>query len=90
MTEEQEIQEGFNAGYLIGKYRPELMQQLSGSLEEAKSPFVEGFAKGGEQAKGERLIDRSKGISKLRQFSKGKIPKPTKQKGKDKGKGLEK
>ena len=90
MSEEKEIQEGFNAGYLIAKYRPELMVQLEDSLKVVKSPFVVGFNKGGEQAMSERRIDRSKGILKLKEFSKDKIPKPIKDKGKDMDKGFEK
>lgn len=89
MSEEKEIQEGFNAGYLIGKYRPELMEQLENSLKEVKSSFIEGFTKGSEQAMGERQINRSKGVSKLRHFSKSKIPKPTKKKEKNQDKGFE-
>ncbi|MCG8328656.1 MAG: hypothetical protein MI974_13270 [Chitinophagales bacterium] len=90
MSEEKEIQEGFNAGYLIARYRPELMEQLGDSLKEVKSSFVEGFSKGGVQAMWEREADRSKGILKLKQFSKVEIIKPTKSRGKDQDKGIEK
>ncbi|NET36487.1 MAG: hypothetical protein F6K19_31400, partial [Cyanothece sp. SIO1E1] len=43
MDADQEILEGFNAGYIIEKHRPELAKQLVAAVEGVEVPFVEGF-----------------------------------------------
>ncbi len=79
--ESKEITEGFNAGYLIEKHRPELTQQLVKSIEGVELPFIEGFVAGSQEYAKERT--RSKIISKLRDSA--GIPKPLTPKDKDKG-----
>ncbi len=88
MDNGNEITEGFNAGYLIEKHRPELAQQLTKNLEGVEIPFIEGFVAGSKEYAKERI--QSKVISKLRETSKGRIPRPTKDKERgDKGKEFE-
>ena len=86
--ESKEITEGFNAGYMIEKHRPELAQQLVKSVEGVELPFIEGFVAGSQEYAKERT--RSKIISKLRDAA--KIPKlpPLKDRDmKDKDKGFD-
>lgn len=68
----QEILEGFNAGYVIEKHRPELAQQLVTAVEGVELPFMEGFVAGSQEYAKERT--QSKTIAKLREISKGMTP----------------
>ncbi len=86
MDEEKDILEGFNAGYIIEKHRPELAKQLVSAVEGVELPFVEGFVAGSQEYTKERT--QMKTISKLREASKSRIPRPTKDKD-DKDKGFE-
>lgn len=88
MEHDQDLIEGFNAGYIIEKHRPELAKQLVGGLEGVDVPFAEGFVAGSNQSLKDRERIKSKTISKLKSFSKDRIPKPTKSKDKD-DKGFE-
>lgn len=87
MDADQEILEGFNAGYIIEKHRPELAKQLLAAVEGVEVPFVEGFVAGSQEYAKERT--QMKTISKLREASKSRIPRPTKDKEKDKGFDME-
>lgn len=78
MVNDKELIEGFNAGYIIEKHRPELAKQLVEGLDGMEVPFVEGFIAGNSQSLKERERTRSKTISKLKGFAKDKIPRPTK------------
>lgn len=81
MDGSKEITEGFNAGYLIEKHRPELAQQLVKSVEGVELPFVEGFVAGSQEYAKERT--RSKIISKLRESSGISKPPISKKKDRD-------
>lgn len=81
MDTDQEILEGFNAGYIIERHRPELAKQLVAAVEGVEVPFVEGFIAGSQEYAKERVQART--IAKLRGESRGSIPFPTKQKDKD-------
>lgn len=81
MDDSKEITEGFNAGYLIEKHRPELAQHLTKNLEGVELPFIEGFVAGSQEYAKERT--RSKIISKLRDSAGKSIPYPQKEKGRD-------
>lgn len=83
MSEEKDLVEGFNAGYIIEKHRPELAKQLLSAVDGVELPFVEGFVAGSQEYAKERT--RMKTISKLRDSSRGRLPRPTKDKDKDKG-----
>lgn len=86
MDEGKEILEGFNAGYVIEKHRPELAKQLVSAVEGVELPFVEGFVAGSQEYTKERT--QMKTISKLREASKGSMPFPSRDKD-DPEKGFE-
>ena len=86
MDESKEITEGFNAGYLIEKHRPELALKLVKSVEGVELPFIEGFVAGSQEYAKERT--QAKVISKLRETSKGRITNPKKDRSRD-DKGFE-
>ncbi|PHN04344.1 hypothetical protein [Flavilitoribacter nigricans] len=87
MDADKELLEGFNAGYIIEKYRPALSKQLVAAVQGVDLPFVEGFVAGTQEYTKERTQSRT--IAKLRETSKG-IPRPTKSKDRDeKDKGFE-
>jgi len=81
MDKQHEIVEGFNAGYLVEKYRPELAKQLVKNLEGVDEPFSEGFVAGSKEYSRER--SRGKLLTKLRKDFGGKKDSPAKDKGKD-------
>lgn len=78
MDAEKDIVEGFNAGYLIEKYKPELARELVKSLSDVELPFAEGFVSGSKEYSKER------GRSKLRKGYKIHPPSKFKDKGMDK------
>ena len=84
MDTDQEILEGFNAGYIIEKHRPELAKQLVAAVEGVEVPFVEGFVAGSQEYAKERV--QAKTIAKLREASRGSTPFLVKQKDKDRSK----
>ncbi|PHN05097.1 hypothetical protein [Flavilitoribacter nigricans] len=87
MDTDQELLEGFNAGYLIEKHRPALSKQLVAAVEGVELPFVEGFLAGTQEYAKERT--QSKTIAKLKEASKG-IPRPIRNKDRDdKDRGFE-
>ncbi len=87
MDEDKEILEGFNAGYLIEKHRPELAKQLVKAVEGVELPFITGFVAGTQEYTRERT---SKVISKLRENISLQKPDPFKDKDRDdKDKGFE-
>lgn len=89
MANQDEIAEGFNAGYTLEKYRPELTQQLLKATQGVDLPFFEGFQAGSKEMERERAFSKSKGIAKLKEFSKD-IPRPTQNRSKDaKDKGFD-
>jgi len=79
MAEQDQLLEGFNAGYVLEKHRPELAQQISQAVETVEEEFFQGFVAGSQQYAKERT--QSKTIGKLRDTAR-QIPRPT-QKGKD-------
>ena len=86
MTEAEKDQlEGFNAGYIIEKHRPELAQQLVEGLNGVDEPFIEGFLAGSQEFAKEREVIKSKTISKLKGYGKGSISR----RAKDRDKGID-
>ena len=77
MDEGKEIQEGFNAGYILEQYRPQLTKAIIDGVKEGNSPFLEGFKAGSQEYMKER--GKSKFLGKLRGASTPKLP------GKDRG-----
>ncbi|MCI5083739.1 MAG: hypothetical protein MRY78_18725 [Saprospiraceae bacterium] len=82
MDEGKEVLEGFNAGYLIEKHRPELAKQLVSAVDGVDMPFIQGFVEGSKEYSKER--NRSKIINKLKETSK-EISSSKTLKNKDKG-----
>ncbi|MEM6628834.1 MAG: hypothetical protein AAF694_04145 [Bacteroidota bacterium] len=88
MEKEDRILEGFNAGYTIQQYEPELMQTLQKDLENSNDPYIRGFLAGAKEYRIEKEMDRSnlfpgldEGIS--RDFQEKGIDKGAKDKGID-------
>jgi len=81
MDEGKELLEGFNAGYLIEKYRPTLAKQLANAVEGVELPFAEGFIAGSEEYSKERI--QAKTIAKLREASEGSMLFSSRDKDKD-------
>ena len=81
MDEGKELLDGFNAGYVIRKHRPELSRKLVVAVERSDIPFIEGFIAGTEEYAKER--SRNKIINKLRDISQRQPKAPSK--GKSKG-----
>lgn len=69
MDADKDLLEGFNAGYIIEKHRPELSKQLVSAVEGVELPFIEGLVAGAQEYTKERT--QSKTIAKLREASKG-------------------
>ncbi|NET35906.1 MAG: hypothetical protein F6K19_28410 [Cyanothece sp. SIO1E1] len=59
MEASDKIAKGFNAGYLLQKFEPELAKILLPSLEGVESPFFEGFADGAKHCVIEQEIEKS-------------------------------
>ena len=92
MAVDQELLDGFNAGYIIEQYRPALAQKLIESIEVVDHPFFQGLKEGSKEYVRERELSLSKGTSKLKKFG-NDIPRPTQRREKDnkeKGFDLEK
>jgi hypothetical protein len=80
MTEQQQIQKGFNQGYLIAKHKPELFQTLSNSLKkETSNLYTKSFLNGGKQFQieknKEKQLNKSKEPLKQKQPTKNIISK---------------
>ncbi|MEO1261732.1 MAG: hypothetical protein AAFZ15_23210 [Bacteroidota bacterium] len=81
MTEEQQIQKGFNAGYLIAKHRPDLAEKMQNGFVDKGIPYALGFIAGTKEHKKE--------VSKIhtRNYTPNHLPKssndPKKEKDRD-------
>lgn len=82
-NDKKDLTAGFNAGYILEKYQPELAKQLVEGIETTDALFIEGFIAGSKESILEREKTRSKVVSKLKGFAKDRIPRPTKSR--DKG-----
>jgi hypothetical protein len=91
MTEQEKKHfKGFNAGYMIEQQYPELASQLVANIKDVETSFTKGFVEGSKEAIQEKEMPKSKAISKLRSLQKNIIPRPTKQRNKERGFDLEK
>jgi len=82
MKEEKEIQDGFNAGYLIAKHLPDLSGKLQKGLASKEDDFAKGFMAGAKEFTGEASKPRTRNYD-VRHLAKD--PKsPEKGKNKDK------
>ena len=95
MTEEQQIQKGFNHGYEIQKANPELAQQLQKGLIDQDTPYAKSFAAGRQQLVKEQSADKAKTMSdyakriKQQYKQKGYTKDNSKSKDQSKGKGID-
>jgi predicted MPP superfamily phosphohydrolase len=64
MTEEQQLQKGFNTGYLLEKHDPKLSAEMRKTLQDVKTPYAVGFLQGIKEYTVERLKTRHKRISR--------------------------
>ncbi len=71
MSNEKELIEGFNAGYIIEQHQPELAKKLSEAVAGVEEEFYQGFIEGREEYSKER--SRAKLLDKLR----GDLSRPT-------------
>lgn len=83
MDAEKELLDGYNAGYLIEKYRPELAKQLIAGLSGVDMPYIEGFVAGSRESTVEKVQNRTKALQKLKDIARDMLPKYPK--GRDKG-----
>lgn len=77
MTEEQQIQKGFNHGYQLQKHEPELAQTLQQGFSKQDSPYAQGFVAGGQ----ERVKEQTQEKEPYKPY----IPKGRSNNSKDKG-----
>ena len=59
MSEEDQIQKGFNAGYQLQQVDPHLTDTFLKSFADSSHPYVTGFQKGTEQFTAEKVNDKS-------------------------------
>ena len=83
MSEERDIQKGFNQGYILQKYSPKLAEKLYASFKDQDSHYKIGFVKGCLEIQKEKLKTRELNYS----ISKDQLPKV---RDKDKNKTIEK
>lgn len=57
MDEKNAIIKGFNAGYWLEKYEPELSKIIQESFGDRNHPYVEGFIKGSKEYEQEQIFD---------------------------------
>ena len=90
MDKEQELENGFNAGYIIEKSNPALAKHLLKGIEQMKNTYAEGFIAGSKECIKERelskekLADKSKGLSRLRDAFKRNQPRTIKKEDRNK------
>lgn len=57
MEDGQKFLKGFNAGYLIAKHNPELLQKIRTGMQESENPLVQGFLSGSREFSKEQIRD---------------------------------
>ena len=96
MDKEQELENGFNAGYIIEKHNPELAKYLIEGIEQLKDSYADGFIAGSKESIKERELvksreaTKSKGLAKFRDAVKRNKPRSPINRDKNKEKGLDK
>lgn len=59
MEESDKLTKGFNAGYLLQKFEPELAKVLTVSLEGVEAPYIEGVLAGSKQFILEKELEKT-------------------------------
>ena len=55
MSEINDLKDGFNAGYIIRKHKPQLYEQLNHAIHDVDLPFFQSFIDGGEELTKEHI-----------------------------------
>ena len=85
MDDNKKLQQGFNAGYLLAKEKPELLKAITDGLQKTNDPYVQGLLAGSEEYSKEMAQpSKSKALPKF----KGKFHQNYQLK-EPKGRGLE-
>lgn len=80
MSQNKEILEGFNAGYLLEQHDPALAKQLNEAVSEVGEDFFQAFIEGREEFIKDK--SRSKLLKQLKKDFSNSSKIPSKQKGK--------
>lgn len=59
MKNDDQHLEGFNDGYIIQKYEPELANQMIANLDGVDEPYMKGFVAGAREYQMEKELDNS-------------------------------
>jgi hypothetical protein len=59
MEKEDQMLKGFNAGYTIQKYEPELAKELMANLDGVEEDYIKGFLAGAKEYQLEKELERS-------------------------------
>ena len=59
MTDLELIKKGFNAGYLLEKYDPELAKKIFSSLKDQDIPYAKGYIAGSKEFQIEKTLEKS-------------------------------
>ena len=63
MDEKTVLIKGFNAGYWLEKYEPELSKIIQNSFGDRNHPYAEGFIKGSKEFTQEQIMESSHTVS---------------------------
>ncbi len=87
MEKDKGVQRGFNNGYLIHKFKPELAKSMMTILTDREDEYAIGMIKGMQQHQKEQIKTQQKTVK----FHKSPVSKtPNKSKDKDRDKDFEK
>ncbi len=64
MTEEQQLQKGFNAGYQLEKHDAKLSQTIQEGFADKNHPYAKGFVAGSQEFSNERSKTNNSALSK--------------------------
>lgn len=59
MKNDDQILDGFNDGYIIQKYEPELANQMITNLDGVDEPYMKGFVAGAREYQMEKELEKS-------------------------------
>ena len=59
MNNDDQILNGFNDGYIVQKYEPELAGKLIADLNNTDEPYAQGFVAGAKEYQMEKELDKS-------------------------------
>ena len=68
---EEQFRKGFNAGYIIAKFQPELFEKIKDRIEPTDNHYIDGFLSGKREYDLEKNSIYLDDIKKLRSKSRG-------------------